>query len=414
MSSRSWSAVRARVGRHPGPELGLEQRQHGVPDADPGERRVGVVRVLPDLEALDLAGRHGVGAGDVEQRPPVARRRPGACRRASGRPSPGRAPAARSPPGRRGCARAAPRRADRSATCVEHGVPRVAGPPPPGPVRRRRRATRTAQRSRRRRAPAICGRRPRGALGRARLQPVVDVAADDAASRPARPRTTVGGEQGQRVGAAGAGDHDGGAGRPRSARQRRTATADGGDGRVQAHRPTAVSRGRGRPRRPGRRSRPWWAGSRGGPDGVEARPCPPCRRPPRTNTAPSRYCASWRRCRAAGGAAGRARRRPCGAGRTCARISATLGMTSGPTPSMTTSAWPSSSDMTPVSWSTIARCSGVLQQVEQAAAVSPSDARRPSALEAVASRRRAPASSSVASTSAASRRGGGRAATAPR
>jgi hypothetical protein len=43
-----------------------------------------------------------------------------------------------------------------------------------------------------------------------------------------------------------------------------------------------------------------------------------------------------------------------------ARIASTLGITSGPTPSITTSAWPSSSDITPVTRSMISRCSGVL------------------------------------------------------
>ena len=103
-------------------------------------------------------------------------------------------------------------------------------------------------------------RRP---VGRALLEAVVDGRADHL------PGVLAGledgrGEQGEGVGAAGAGHQHGGA-RPTSASSRRTArrTAATAGWRVMA------ARGRGRPRRPGRRSRPWWGGSRGGPDGVE-------------------------------------------------------------------------------------------------------------------------------------------------
>ena len=61
-----------------------------------------------------------------------------------------------------------------------------------------------------------------------------------------------------------------------------------------------------------------------------------------------------------------------------ARISATEPMTCGPTPSITTSAWPSSSDITPVTRSRISFCSGVLERVEDAAGAAAADApRRP-------------------------------------
>ena len=64
--------------------------------------------------------------------------------------------------------------------------------------------------------------------------------------------------------------------------------------------------------------------------------------------------------------AGRGSRRRGGAGRTGCGCGATLGITSGPTPSMTTSAWPSSSDITPVTRSMTSRCAGRGEQVEQA------------------------------------------------
>ena len=61
------------------------------------------------------------------------------------------------------------------------------------------------------------------------------------------------------------------------------------------------------------------------------------------------------------------------------RMSATDGITSGPTPSMTTSAWPSSSDITPVTRSMISRCSGRAEHVDQAAALRAERARIASA-----------------------------------
>ena len=76
MSSRSWSAVRASASRDAGAQLLLEHRQHAVAGPHPGVRRVGVVGVGPEVDALDLAGGDGVVARDVEQRPAVAVERP--------------------------------------------------------------------------------------------------------------------------------------------------------------------------------------------------------------------------------------------------------------------------------------------------------------------------------------------------
>ena len=56
---------------HARSELVLERREHLAPHPDPGVGRVDVVRVVPVLDALDLASGHGVGAGHVEQRPAV-------------------------------------------------------------------------------------------------------------------------------------------------------------------------------------------------------------------------------------------------------------------------------------------------------------------------------------------------------
>ena len=57
------------------------------------------------------------------------------------------------------------------------------------------------------------------------------------------------------------------------------------------------------------------------------------------------------------------------------RIVATVGTTSGPTPSITTSAWPSSSDMTPVALPTRRRCSSVWNSSASDSSISPRTAR---------------------------------------
>src|SRR3712207_7529698 len=46
----------------------LEDRQHAVPDPGPGERGVGVVRVVPELDVLGPARVLGLLPGEPEQR----------------------------------------------------------------------------------------------------------------------------------------------------------------------------------------------------------------------------------------------------------------------------------------------------------------------------------------------------------
>src|SRR5215207_607629 len=78
----------------------------------------------------------------------------------------------------------------------------------------------------------------------------------------------------------------------------------------------------------------------------------------RQNSAPSRYC----RILASRPSTLRmtlSKPWPCRRTVNFARICSTVGMTSGPTPSITTSAWPSSSDMTAVMRSMMARWAGV-------------------------------------------------------
>ncbi len=231
------------------------------------------------------------------------------------------------------------------------------------------------RRSRRRPAPPAARRparparpsRPAGRGRRSRRRP----------ARPARgPRTTVAAssasesappEQATTTTSPGS----------RSASVRRTPSRTGGDGGVQAHRPP-VSRGPGRPRRRGRRSRPWTAGCSGASQTALNSSMPTLSTTARTKTAPSRYCAIL-----ASRPSSRRSSRSSDADALAALVElacgsrATDGITVGPTPSMTTSAWPSSSDITPVTRSRISRCSGVLISVEQAAALARGAPRRP-------------------------------------
>ena len=100
-----------------GAELLLEDRQDGTADADPRVAGVVVVRVVPGVEALDLAGGHRVVAGRRRAAAGRSGRRRGACRPATGRRNRGSGRGAPSRPGRRGCGRAARarRRAARAA-----------------------------------------------------------------------------------------------------------------------------------------------------------------------------------------------------------------------------------------------------------------------------------------------------------
>ncbi len=245
-------------GRDPGSELGLEHRQHPVPDAGPGEARVVVVRVAPEARC-PRRGRpprsargSGRAAGGGRRRTRVA------CRPASGRPSRGPARAARSRPGRRACARAAPRgdpnRSATSASTAYRASRAAASGPWPVAVTSTRTATVSATP---RRGHLLDD--PRGVVGRAVLEAVVDgdarrravprsaasntVAASSASeSAPPEQATSTGCVRRRRASA-------------RRTARRTAATAGSSDMRGR------VSRARGGPRPAGRRSRPWRAGS---------------------------------------------------------------------------------------------------------------------------------------------------------
>ena len=67
-SSRSCAAVRASAAATPGPEFGLEHGQHPLAHAHAGEPGIGVVRVVPRIEALGRAGGAGRRAAHLQQR----------------------------------------------------------------------------------------------------------------------------------------------------------------------------------------------------------------------------------------------------------------------------------------------------------------------------------------------------------
>ena len=155
-----------------GPELVLEDRQDRGPHPDPGERGVAVVRVVPEVDALDLAGGDRVGPADPQQRTPVAVEGPahpgqGAAARAAGQPEEhglGLVVAA--------CARAAPcpRRSGRPSGSARRTAPRARRPRSrarrprrsPGPTPSRPRPAWPSGRPRAGRAPPS----PPGARGR--------------------------------------------------------------------------------------------------------------------------------------------------------------------------------------------------------------------------------------------------------
>ena len=309
MSSRSWSAVRASVAATPGPSSSSSSGSTVCRTRTRVNAGSRVVRVLPELDALDLAGGDRVGAGDVEQRPAVAVE-------------------AAAHPGERPAARAAGQAEQHGLGLVVAGVPeqhggraealgrparaRRSGPggrPPPAPGRPPRRAPAPlsglvgAERGHLRDDPRrVLGRARPGARGRrSRRRPASRPCGPRRRSPPAarasrrrrsrRPRTVCAGlEVGERAA---------------------YGEADRGDGRVEAHAPQRT-----------REIQALRVGDLGLgrqvlgalPDGVElvhaglvddARG----RTSRRRGTAPS-----WRPGRAAGAAAGRGRRRPCGAG----------------------------------------------------------------------------------------------------
>ena len=190
-SSRTRSAVRASAAATPGPRLSSSDREDGTAHAHPRVAGIVVVRVVPGLDALDLAGGHGVVAGDVEQRPGVVVERAAHAGQRARHPSRGPGRAAPSLPGRHGCGRTG--RAPRSgvlAELLEHVVPRL----PRGRLRavaRRRRRRPGPSPSRRRRArpaarpPAQPGRPSQaGARGRRSRRPRAARACDPRRPRP--------------------------------------------------------------------------------------------------------------------------------------------------------------------------------------------------------------------------------------
>ena len=352
VSSRSWSAVRARASATPGPELVLEHRQHPVAHPDAGVGGVVVVRVVPRLEPLDLAGGDGVVAAyaeqrareDAEGRPHPLQRPPARAagqaeqhglglvvegvaeqhqrgRRGARRPPPGRRT---SPPGRPPRARAPTRRRPATRAVIVSSTPIAASCS----------TTRSA-------CSAEPGCSPWSTVTpttrRPRLWPS-KTAAEASASESAPPlhaTATATPSPGRR-----AGDSAGGPGSRTAATEGWSVTA------------------RGRPRRRGRRSRPWTAASPGPVQTALNSSMPTLSTTWRTKTAPSRYCAIL---------ASRPSRRRSSLSRVPTplrrwlnflRICSTRGITVGPTPSITTSAWPSSSDITPVTRSRISFCSG--------------------------------------------------------
>ena len=314
MSARSWSAVRASAAATPGPSSASSSGSTVRRTRTRVNRGSSLCGSSHQVDALGPAGRLGLGAGHVEQRPAEdaskARRIPASDRPPDPRARPSSTVSAWSSRVWPSSTTLAPSAGPRPRS--SDGVPGLPGGRL-GPDGRRRVDARpgpsTVSSAPR---PAIWATTPRGALGRAVLQPVVDGRRRRPASRRSRASNTVRGEQGQRVGAAGAGDeHRLAAGVGGAGERAPYGEADRGDGGVRTGSPS----GRGSPRRPGRRSRPWWAGSPAScPDGVEARPCRPCRRRARTKrgaVAVLRHLGV--EAEQPAHAAGRGCRRPCGA-----------------------------------------------------------------------------------------------------
>ena len=254
-SARSSSAVRASASATPGPSAVLQGRQHLVPDPDPGERRVLVVRVAPRLEAERGAGllrccarpspssgrrtRPAAGAIPASDRAPEPRARPSSTVSAWS----SRVCASSTTSAPSSAAASAGRRTGRCGRRPP-GRPRCRpGPGPPGPGRGPARGT-ARQRARRRRPTLAAGRgrrsppppaaRPRAR--RTRSPPPAPASPRLRSRRPAPARLR--------------GD------RPAPARTASRTAATAGSSR-----PAALSRGLGGPRHRGRRSRPCSAAS---------------------------------------------------------------------------------------------------------------------------------------------------------
>ena len=204
----------------------LEQRQHLVPQPHPLEARIVVVRVVPDRQPERGAGRRrGRRAAHAQQRAQVAAvdraRMPAIERGPEPRPSPSSTVSAWS-------SRVCPSSTSASEGARRWRPGRRSGRCGPRPrARRRCRRRPGGPRPGRGRARPERGD-PRGLRGRAVLQAVVDgdqPGRDAGAGRLERGRRG----QGQRVGAAGAGDQHAAGRRPASPAQRATARADRGD-----------------------------------------------------------------------------------------------------------------------------------------------------------------------------------------
>ena len=256
-SARSRSAVRARVAATPGPSSASSSGSTVRADPGAGEPRVVVVRVVPPADALGPAGRSvwaRVTSSSGRRKTSNARRMPASDRPPQPRVSPSSTVSAWSS---RVCPSSTTPAPKRSATSLEHGVPRLAGGRL-GPV------------------PVAVDRDPdRGGLvgaerGHLRRPRAVATSAEPSC----RPWSTVtpttghgrlarledgGGQQGQRVGAARAGDQDRCGAGVADGERPPYGHPGGGDGGVgPGHHVDAAS-----PTRRDRRSRPWWAGGRG-------------------------------------------------------------------------------------------------------------------------------------------------------
>ena len=159
----------------------------------------------------------------------------------------------------------------------------------------------------------------------------------------------------------------------RSASARRTASrvpATAGSSRPPTREP-ALRRRPGRTSARGRRSRRDAAGCRAAPRRRRNRPGPTRSTTPRTNSAPSRYCFIFRSSPSSRRATRSRPPLPLRRWVNRVRSCSTLGTTSGPTPSMTTSACPSSRDITAVTSSTTAFWSGDWTRSSSEASLSP-------------------------------------------
>ena len=354
-SSRTRSAVRARAAATPGPSssssTGSTARRTRT-RVKPGSL---VVRVVPEVEALGLAGRHGVVARQrraaVGRSGRTARRMPASDRPPEPRARPSSTVSAWSSRVWPSSTSAAPS-CSRSCSSTSYRACRAAASGPcPSPRRRPGRSP-----SRRRpappagRPPAPPGRpSPAAVRGRRSRRPPAGRACD-----PRRRRPTQAPASRRRPSR-----------RPRLRRPARgrsvsapaDAASDGGDGGVRGSRSQFSTR---RIQPSGSPSSAFDGRFAGSAQTALNSSMPTLSTTARTNGRRRGTAPSWPRGRAAGAGSGRGRRSPWRRLVNFARICSTVPMTWGPTSSITTSAWPSSSDIIPVTRSRISRCAGVL------------------------------------------------------